>query len=783
MTVSTTGVLHSYHPGSAKVPEAIPFQFLDALDLVVVHVASETGTRAILVPGTDFMIDGNGMEMSGTITAAGTYPEDDRFEVSRATELLQKASIPAHEPVPAQALERQLDRGALVDQELQAQVDDVRTRTLQVPPGEAAPELPALADLAGKVLGYDGARFVAVPNNATSVAQAVLDSQAARDLAKAAAVQTALDLAATNLAVANLPARYTKGIATTIVSNATLNADVDLSVPLAANTLTRINGRIYFTTTAAAGFKWRHTGPAAATRVRVQRHSIAPGGSALSNVAVDTAFSAADIVLTGGAGSGWIEIDALIANGANAGNFGLSWAQNASDAGSTSVEAGSYLEAVALPVSLDIAFTNAAIAKLGGYAAPVMQSGHNVVGVPGLGMGLGNCYLDAVVRGTDLSAQLFGGSYTLQIDGGTPTTIVAPAGWSFVSLFHLPEASHRVKLKGQYFDNDLCYRIAGKSPQISRPTDVPNFYPVGTAPYSGYIAAEGVTGTSSLYAAGNEQRYWSQPSGCGLRFAATTTSVRLWMFNGFGTGAIVLLQDGVEISTVTPVISSNYEIVTLATGLSGTHEYEVKFISVDKAVYLNAILVDTLSATAHPPRQVDAYFGDSIVQGNALASQADSRVMDAYILATATGRVSIRRGGSGAKVSTGLRDTTAQITGLTSVPTRVICAGGVNDMITGVPVATFRADYQTMLSLIRAGLPAAKIYARGILPVGTGVTNYAQRDTFNAAIQAAVSAMADANIVYRSTDGWINPATDTADGLHPNAAGYAKMAAAMQLVL
>jgi lysophospholipase L1-like esterase len=660
---------------------------------------------------------------------------------------------------------------------------DLGTRALKVPLGDPAPALPPVSELAGKVLGHNGTQFIAVPNDATSVAEAVLESQAARNIALAAAKQTTLDLAGTTLAVAALPARYTKSASTTITADASLNIDADLSLPLAANTLTRINGKIYFTTTAAADFKWRHIGPVAPTRVRVQHYSIAPGDTALSNIAVDTTFSAADISVTGAAGSGWIEIDALIANGSNVGNFGISWSQNTSDTGNTTVEAGSYLEAVRLPVTLDVAFGDSAVAKLGGFAAPVASSGHNVVGVPGLGMGLGNCYLDTVIHGTDLSAQLFGGNYTLQIDGGTPTTIIAPPGWSFVPLFHLPEGNHRIKLRGQYFDYDLCYRISGSAPQITRPSDVPNFYPVGTIPYSDYIAAEGVTGSASLYAAGNEQRYWSQPSGSGLRFAATTTSVRLWMFNGFGTGAIVLLQDGVEIASVTPAISSNYEVVALATGLSGTHEYEVKFISVSTAIYVNAVLVDTLSASVHTPKQVDAYFGDSIVQGNALISQTDSRVMDPYILAQATGRVSIRRGGSGAKVSTGLRDTTSQITGLSSIPSRVFCTGGVNDMITGVPITTFRSDYQTMLSLIRAGLPSAKIYARGILSVGTSVANYAQRNAYNGAILAAVTAIGDTNIIFVNTDGWIDPATDTSDGLHPNASGYAKMAAAQQIAL
>lgn len=131
----------------------------------------------------------------------------------------------------------------------------------------------------------------------------------------------------------------------TKTSTTSLAADTALVMPMQASTKYAIRGRIFIDTVAAADFKWRHVGPASPTLVRVHRRSIIPGGTADQGIAVDTAYSAADLTLVGaGTDGGWIEFDAIIHNGANAGNFEVHWAQNTSDVGSTIVRAGSYLD-------------------------------------------------------------------------------------------------------------------------------------------------------------------------------------------------------------------------------------------------------------------------------------------------------------------------------------------------------------------------------------------------------------------------------------------------------
>ena len=98
---------------------------------------------------------------------------------------------------------------------------------------------------------------------------------------------------------------------------------------------------------------------------------------------------------------------------------------------------------------------------------------------------------------------------------------------------------------------------------------------------------------------------------------------------------------------------------------------------------------------------------------------------------------------------------------------------GVNDN----PATDVTAEYQENLIELAGTNTRAKIYALGIL--NTSLRTAEQRNTRNSQIStaAASAAEAGANVTYWNTDDWIDPATDTTDGLHPNAAGTAKVVA------
>lgn len=174
MTVSSTAVSKSYKPGSAMAPEAIGFQFLDPSDIEVVHVAAATGVRTTLVPGTDYIIAGDAMGDAATITATAVWPADDDFVVTRRTAMLQSTSLVPQEPLKAKALERQLDRLALVDQEHDGRIGAVEDSAIFAAPNEPGFALPAKVARAGRLAAFSdllsGATLIPIELTAADLA-------------------------------------------------------------------------------------------------------------------------------------------------------------------------------------------------------------------------------------------------------------------------------------------------------------------------------------------------------------------------------------------------------------------------------------------------------------------------------------------------------------------------------------------------------------------------------------------------------------------------------------
>lgn len=133
-----------------------------------------------------------------------------------------------------------------------------------------------------------------------------------------------------------------KAAAETVTSSTTLQADDDLSYPIAANSFTTFDMTIYYDTTAAADFKFDIDSSAATdpTSVGIFYRFLDPGGTTGqgSHNAVNTSVS-----ITAGAGEGFIQVWGRVANGADAGNLRLRWSQATSDASNTRVLRGSSL--------------------------------------------------------------------------------------------------------------------------------------------------------------------------------------------------------------------------------------------------------------------------------------------------------------------------------------------------------------------------------------------------------------------------------------------------------
>ncbi|NCQ34268.1 hypothetical protein GW813_04140 [bacterium] len=137
-----------------------------------------------------------------------------------------------------------------------------------------------------------------------------------------------------------LPTQKLAGRATdaaAITANTTLVADTALSVPVLAGTVVHFRAVIHATSPAIADVKVGLVAPEGSTCVWFL--SSAPSAP----VAVDGTVS----LLTDGAREVF-EVTGVLTVGAESGDFGLSFAQLASDAGNTIIHAGSHVVAVNL---------------------------------------------------------------------------------------------------------------------------------------------------------------------------------------------------------------------------------------------------------------------------------------------------------------------------------------------------------------------------------------------------------------------------------------------------
>lgn len=127
---------------------------------------------------------------------------------------------------------------------------------------------------------------------------------------------------------------------TTRNTNTTTSADPDLQFGMLASTTYAIRIVVKLRSTAAGDFKWGLSGPASPTEVYGSDVAAAQFGNAQTFEAYPTNLS----LFGSAAGAKVLVIELTVENGANAGTFSFDWAQNTSDAGPTTVKAGSYIE-------------------------------------------------------------------------------------------------------------------------------------------------------------------------------------------------------------------------------------------------------------------------------------------------------------------------------------------------------------------------------------------------------------------------------------------------------
>jgi len=131
----------------------------------------------------------------------------------------------------------------------------------------------------------------------------------------------------------------------TVNNSATLVVVPELQFQLAKFQRVEFSYELYFTTTAAAGFRYLLTLPASPTQGRLLREHVAP--DALTTVVAGfdiTIDGTTNRTITCASGTdGYVRGTGIIHNGSTAGTVQLSFAQNAATAVNTQVRAGSYI--------------------------------------------------------------------------------------------------------------------------------------------------------------------------------------------------------------------------------------------------------------------------------------------------------------------------------------------------------------------------------------------------------------------------------------------------------
>jgi lysophospholipase L1-like esterase len=226
----------------------------------------------------------------------------------------------------------------------------------------------------------------------------------------------------------------------------------------------------------------------------------------------------------------------------------------------------------------------------------------------------------------------------------------------------------------------------------------------------------------------------------------------------------------------------------------GAHTLRVSYRPVAGSYHGDAVfqgvVLDSGARTVVPavPSRIIEFVGDSITVGQRSSKQA----LTAYGWLTGeqlgAGHTQIAVGGAclypAPDGCLGMRDRFLK-TGLAAgspdwdfaryQATDVVINLGTNDRSHDVSGAQFQGAYLTLLQRVRAKYPNATIYA---------MENFYQR--YLAETKAAVTARnnaGDGKVKFVDTAGWIDKATDTADGTHPNDAGHRKIAARLAAVL
>jgi hypothetical protein len=153
---SETSALTFTGNNSTVTAYALTFPFSGASEIVVTHI-EEDGTRNTLAITTGYTLTGDTTAGSGTLKTVAAIPVTDSLLVERFTAAVQSLDSSSPAGSYPTSIETQLDRSTRAIQDGKRVASRNLARSLRLPDGELAAELPAASLRAGEVLFFNAA--------------------------------------------------------------------------------------------------------------------------------------------------------------------------------------------------------------------------------------------------------------------------------------------------------------------------------------------------------------------------------------------------------------------------------------------------------------------------------------------------------------------------------------------------------------------------------------------------------------------------------------------------
>lgn len=369
MTVATLTTAITYTGNAATVDFPIPFEFIDDDQIVVTKILISTDVGTVLI-STDYTLTGAGDTPPGNVNLTPAISALYELRIERVTPALQSMNIPNDSAFFPTVLETQLDRMVMRMQELEQMLADAVSGGIVASIANAVAATGSSVDgnfakfsgTTGKIIldsAYDPTDFAlavhvhafaaltgipttiagyGITNLSALVGDLLVDGTHTGLTAVYDAAVPAINLSVTST---DIWVDIIKNATTTIASNTVVATDAQLQFAMEANASYIIQADIWLTVSSVSGYRLSITGPATPTAVKAFMTELDDGNNDYySDVA---AYGSLRTVTPSGNEITNDHIEMLIENGANAGTFGIQFAQNSSSATVLTVHKGSRL--------------------------------------------------------------------------------------------------------------------------------------------------------------------------------------------------------------------------------------------------------------------------------------------------------------------------------------------------------------------------------------------------------------------------------------------------------